>query len=694
MGRSTTSWITQDNGGSYRAINVKSTIVKFEFHPTNPSWAICLQSIPKSSLFALYVTKDLGVTWTLVSPIVADGSWGSIKASAFNQDYIYLIQSDGTNYNFQIYNLGNSSAYTVLKGGKELAFLDNFLFVATVHDQSDTIALYSSVDNAKTLRKVEFPFNLEEKSYTILDTSEGTAFLNVYHEQYGHEPWGNVYSSDSSGSRYSLSLYRNHRYGFSCDFHKVESLEGIYIANIISNARDEECKFCRDEIDCERKCHTASRISFDKGGSWQAIARPEKDANGNPIVCPQLDEDEQCSLHLHGFASPGFSPLHSSGRAVGLILATGNVGPYLLGTVSADEANTYFSRDGGLKWEEIKKGSHIYEFANHGSIMALAKTKATTSLTYSYNEGLTWLESNFTSSKVTVRNIYTSPDQMSVSFILEVFTSQFQTNLIHVDFSNVLTQQCNKPDNPGDDDSDYQTFKPHSYSNGACLLGREIEYTRKIRERKCYNPVAVALPVTIKNCDCTYEDFECDFGFEVQEGAADGQLHCVPQEGTIVPTPPPSPCHGTYNVTRGYRKVAGDSCVGGLQYEPIPTKCPGHGISVIKVLGITLVCLILLSVITSVMVILGLMIAVRKSERMRALFNDRLPGFARYVQYTAAPQPTQFGLGDDDLEDDDDEQHVGGVGNANANANDDDDDDEEERGRRRRRWWCWCQRLV
>jgi len=36
------------------------------------------------------------------------------------------------------------------------------------------------------------------------------------------------------------------------------------------------------------------------------------------------------------------------------------------------KVNTYLSRDGGLSWEETKKGSHIYEVADHGSLIVMA----------------------------------------------------------------------------------------------------------------------------------------------------------------------------------------------------------------------------------------------------------------------------------------------------------------------------------
>lgn len=35
--------------------------------------------------------------------------------------------------------------------------------------------------------------------------------------------------------------------------------------------------------------------------------------------------------------------------------------------------NTYLSRDGGLSWVEIKKGSYIYEISNHGGLIVMSK---------------------------------------------------------------------------------------------------------------------------------------------------------------------------------------------------------------------------------------------------------------------------------------------------------------------------------
>jgi hypothetical protein len=54
---------------------------------------------------------------------------------------------------------------------------------------------------------------------------------------------------------------------------------------------------------------------------------------------------------------------------IGLIIGTGNIGTHL--TYQPDQVNTYLSRDGGKSWVELRKGSHIYEFGDHGGVVVL-----------------------------------------------------------------------------------------------------------------------------------------------------------------------------------------------------------------------------------------------------------------------------------------------------------------------------------
>ena len=63
-----------------------------------------------------------------------------------------------------------------------------------------------------------------------MDTSEETVFLHI--QSHGPAtPMGNTYISDGSGKYYSLSLSNVIRGVEYVDFEKVNSLEGVYLAN-------------------------------------------------------------------------------------------------------------------------------------------------------------------------------------------------------------------------------------------------------------------------------------------------------------------------------------------------------------------------------------------------------------------------------------------------------------------------------
>ena len=71
--------------------------------------------------------------------------------------------------------------------------------------------------------------------------------------------------------------------------------------------------------------------------------------------------------------------------------------------------NTYLSRDGGLKWIEIAKGSTIYEFGDQGGILAIVNNQVPTyQFQYSLNEGKDWVTVNFTdpNKRMSVINLF------------------------------------------------------------------------------------------------------------------------------------------------------------------------------------------------------------------------------------------------------------------------------------------------
>ena len=55
---------------------------------------------------------------------------------------------------------------------------------------------------------------------------------------------------------------------------------------------------------------------------------------------------------------------------------------------------------------QVAKGSHIYEFGDHGGLIVMVKdTEATNTCFYSWNEGETWTEHTFSQTPMNVNNI-------------------------------------------------------------------------------------------------------------------------------------------------------------------------------------------------------------------------------------------------------------------------------------------------
>lgn len=86
--------------------------------------------------------------------------------------------------------------------------------------------------------------------------------------------------------------------------------------------------------------------------------------------------------------------------------------------------------------------------------------------------------------------------------------------IVGVDFSSLHEPQCRNPENPGSKNSDYEIWTPHdSRYNSRCILGQYSEYVRRKRESECFNGEQFERQTFVEICECTSEDYECDYGF-------------------------------------------------------------------------------------------------------------------------------------------------------------------------------------
>lgn len=639
------NWVSSDCGRNIKALNHGRKIQEFIFHPTERNWVLAsaytlcedFQNEPCKKFKEVFLTKDMGESWDLLLPYVVQFNWGitgpeHIKGGVPKERILVTYEPRGRgdqkhigwNYKIDMVfsdDFFKTKRFAVHKGNKFL-LTDSYLFVAQVIDQEDqeVILLVSSSKEAKyDFNPIKLPAKvLQEHSYTFLDTTEESVFLHINH--FGDSSkFGYIYTSDKQGLKYSLSLADNVRsYDNQCDFDRLNGLEGIYIANTIDQQFIEiyKAQFQRESEDSmDEKKHSRSKeqeenayrnfirtlITFNKGGQWKQLNAPERDSEGHLYDCA-----DECYLNLHG-VSGDFQAFYSVKTAAGILLGNGNVGQFL--SHEAEEVATFLSRDGGLSWIEVRKGPHIFEIGDHGGLIVVADDqKAVDEVYYSWNEGITFEAVKISDEKVFIREILIEPTSRSQQFLVygETVTRKGKKKgiVIALDFASLNKPQCRNPDYVDRTDSDYEKWSPSDQKGHQCLLGKKTIYVRRKRDAECFNGEEFERKTVVENCDCTDFDYECDEGFaraNIKEPCTpiNTNTHKLPLEGEI--HKPPENCKGYYTISKGYRKVPGNSCVNGVKFDPIIIPCPYTGL--MNYLGILFFFIILVSL--AVLVILS-----------------------------------------------------------------------------------------
>ena len=100
------------------------------------------------------------------------------------------------------------SSTMIVNQGNKFLLSQHFIFVAQVMNaetQEVTLLVANSSEAEYNFQYVQLPETLKDHSYTILDSSEGSVFLNINHLK-PSSPMGTTYLSDSTGSRYISSF--------------------------------------------------------------------------------------------------------------------------------------------------------------------------------------------------------------------------------------------------------------------------------------------------------------------------------------------------------------------------------------------------------------------------------------------------------------------------------------------------------
>ncbi|GEQ66727.1 hypothetical protein JCM33374_g390 [Metschnikowia sp. JCM 33374] len=450
-----------------------------------------------------------------------------------------------------------------------IAVKPDFVLVATITDEN-TLELKVTSDGS-TFADADFPndFSVEAQStYTILESHRHSVFLHLTTDKSPGRELGAILKSNSNGTSYVLSLdhvNRDHR-GY-VDYDRIDNLEGVIIANTVTNPTSKDAKTLK------------TQISYNDGSQWSYLSPPAVDSEGKKYSCIGSSL-AKCSLNLHGFTErPDYRDTFSSSSAIGFLIGVGNVGESLK---PYKESSTFISADGGVTWKEVSKGVFMWEYGDRGTILLLVNAvDATDEFLFSTDDGNTWQKHKFADKPVFVRDLATVPTDTARKFVIFAHddTESLTTFVYSLDFTNFYKRQCRLDlDHPLEDDFEYWTPR-HPESADDCLFGHVSNYLRRAQGH--YDCFIGAVPLikgmkTVKDCPCSRRDYECDYNYY---RAPDGTCKLVegltPQDRKAQICSKPNIFQ--YFEPTGYRKIPISTCVGGNSFDSWHIRpCPGH----------------------------------------------------------------------------------------------------------------------
>ncbi|KAL4229272.1 Sortilin-related receptor [Mactra antiquata] len=571
---------TQDYGSTISRIQLPFKPSKLLFHRNNYRYILGMDYNP-SRASDLFLSRDFGQSWDILKSGVKSFYWDDERYGT-NDSCIYIlrISAAGVGSVVKSCDFFMNDQVTLLSSVHDFEIQGPYMFATRRVRLLGGTGISHQIFISHYRRQfmvAEFPHALAHLDYYVADASEDQIFLCIGHN--GSRT--HLYISEANSTKFSLSLedilYFNPNGSFGdswlklfmdeafADLHKVQGIRGVYIATQLINGT----------LGTD---HQRTLISFDKGGEWQLIVAPERNFQNQATNCSvqkdafRILENNNCSLHLtqtfqHIAGLTRSVPILSKESAPGIIIATGNTG----NRVHVDRmAGVYLSSDAGYTWHQALQGVHFYALADHGGvIVGVQAIDPTNQIVFSTDDGETWNKYNFTDKPIKVHGLLTEPgEKTTVFFLFGSATDHHSWRVVSLDTRSVFGYVCT--------DSDYKEWSlPDTQPFNGCLLGRKLYIERRVPHTNCYNGKGYTRELTVRNCSCTREDFECDYGYKPSYV---GSETCVPDENMDVDVhrmPRPCPAGSFYSYTRGYSKISGDSCSGGAEhrYEPAMYAC-------------------------------------------------------------------------------------------------------------------------
>ena len=639
LGRGRYHWVSTDAGATFTAHPSPGNTIgagqEVKVHPKQRDWLLvkvrrdeCINDY-RSPLCGhdLFVSKDFGTSWTNLTEVsgakmakVRDFDWGAklpvYAGKPTPDEAVFATVLPGAEAHKGFYpgwdkdvhyvvtlDLFQSKFAKIIPCGNLFEIVGGKVFLAVPSDcpvgpdgkarksgggtiAGRSVTLYSSDPDGDDFVEACLPAKLEDDGYNLVHTHDGAAaFVLADHAEPGSwgpsadSPTSDAYAPAYNVSLHTLSLPDIYRRDYVTDFSRVEGLPGVFIANQVDPAgrrpgsRGKEASFLR------------TRVSFNGGGSWEAVPPPASFRYGHCNTCAPGAPADQCSLHLHGptswYAPEGPHPnFYSLPTAPGLVIATGNVGPHL--DMSPDADCTWMSRDGGVTWEDVAENTAIYEIGNHGGVVVLAAHQSegpTDAVTFSLDGGACFHRVQLPEPML-VENIRVAPGGNSHVFV--VHGSACLKTKLHpecgftggavppgklyaIDLQEMMGtdwRECST----APDSKDYETWVVPR--EGQCLLGVKKTLHRRSKDAFCVNPAGwnpLAPAVPDEACQCSVPaDTECEFGYVRSSSGSGGNASaCEPMRDVGAQEACPRLTNSGYLASSSHlRLVHGNTCKG------------------------------------------------------------------------------------------------------------------------------------
>ncbi|KAM8907809.1 sortilin [Spinachia spinachia] len=509
------------------------------YHFLNPDYLVAL-----SIDGGLWLSLDFGAKWTKVHDGVNSFSWGAGINLFFGCSRTDAVEAEerGDLVLKRTKDLGRT--FTIIHEDiYSFGYIGAFLFFSVMEDPRSPRVMYFSSDQGETFSRALLPAASTEQFYSILDGDTDMLFLHV--DNPGDTFFGTMYTSDDRGILFSKSLERHLFDGQrKSDFTNITSLRGVYLTN---------------KLDTDGRIRSV--ISFNRGGTWRPLNKPENVECGEQV--------KNCKLHIHGEHSRNIRIVPmlalSEPRAVGLVIAHGTVGDSLSASQHPD---VFVSSDGGYNWRGTLRGPHHYSILDSGGLIVAVEVQRegqVKTIKFSTDEGQCWKSYNFTAQPFFFAGLASEPGTKAMNVSVWGFRPEEDGQpmwvAVTIDFQSLITRECNE--------ADYEEWLAHATDGGdsrtpGCLLGLKETYRRLKKQSVCRNGRGFVVSKKQSPCLCTREDYSCDYGFHRHENTSE----CVRQHGA--PNKTLELClDGEEDelLTSGYRKVPGDRCEGGFSSQ-------------------------------------------------------------------------------------------------------------------------------